>query len=153
MEKEVLRNLNRLHIYRVGGLIPSGIPPSTLKSTYECGLQEIIYVLLYIYMSNVQLQRVGVGGQGGLSINKPSVNEMNCYLFPEALLGWRPRQLRYIEEVNQKHTPASPLSPLPALTLTERTRGGRLAPKEKEPAEDEERTKRQTSLMSSRQNT
>lgn len=98
----ILRNPNCSLIYGVGGLIPSGSPPSTLKSTLDYSLQEMAYVMLYIHMSNLQLQR---GGGVRVSIENLCVNEMTCYLFPEALPAWPVGRPRYIGKVNQKHTP------------------------------------------------
>lgn len=66
-------------------------------------------------MSNLQLQLRELR----VWIENPSVNEMNCYLFPEALPAWPLGRPHYIGEVNQKRTPGSTLVPLVELLVFE----------------------------------
>lgn len=66
-------------------------------------------------MSNVQLLR----GELRVPTENPSVNEINCYLFPEALLPGLWGGHIILGEVNQKHTLRSPLLPLVEFLFSE----------------------------------
>lgn len=101
----ILRNPNCLLVYRIGGLIPTGSPPTPYIEK-RFGLWSLRNGISYtIFLLNLQLHR----GELGVSVDNPSVNAVNFYLFLETLLCWPLGQPHNIEVVNQKHTLRSPL--------------------------------------------
>lgn len=101
----ILRNPNCLLVYRIGDLIPTGSPPTPYieKRFGLCSLRNGISYT--IFLLNLQLHR----GELGVSVDNPSVNAVNFYLFLGTLLCWPLGQPHYIEVVNQKHGLRSPL--------------------------------------------